>query len=291
MSELNNYLDEPFNDSPELLALYKRAKQKSTQNNNSANDAQSSAAVGQTSLQQLSYEERVDERLQNNAKKESEKKRSKRSKKQSSPEKPMTLMRKVLQIVSDIVFVVVCIALVGGSALFAVSKDPNKSYFGYRTYNVLTASMTPRSDGTSPQDGFRQGDVIIVKLCRPEDIREGDIITFNPSPNDPASTAYLTHRVVKVMDELGGKPGIYFVTRGDANNSDDPPIAGNALIGKKVASIPWVGGFLQKIQQHFVVSMIMIVAFFGCIFMLRWYFVKPKDDERSEPQKLNRCSL
>ena len=180
--------------------------------------------------------------------------------------------RKLLQLASDILFWVVCITLVAGSVLFSVSKDPRKSYFGYRTYSVKTESMTPRADGTSPPGGFRKGDMIIVKMCRPEEIKTGDIITFNPSVREEDNEMFLTHRVADIKTELGGKAGIFFVTRGDFNNSDDPPISSDMLIGKKVFGVPKAGAFLQKVRENFALALTTIISFFACIIMFRWYF-------------------
>jgi len=193
-------------------------------------------------------------------------------------DKPDTPAKKILRIASNVVFVLICVVLVGGSALFALNKDPNKSYFntGFRTYNVLTDSMRPRADGTSPPGGFIKGDTIVVKMCKPEEVVAGDIITFNPNPNEPESELYLTHRVVRVLDELGGKEGIFLVTKGDSNNSEDPPISGKSVVGKKVATIPKMGAVLQSVRNNFVVSIIIIVGTMCTIFMFQWYFAKPK---------------
>jgi len=194
--------------------------------------------------------------------------------------KPDTAAKKILRQVTNIFFWIICIALVGGSMLFVLNKDPNKNYFGFRAYNVLTNSMRPRADGTSPSGGFSKGDTIIVQMCMPELIQKGDIVTFNPNPNDPESTAFLTHRVVDILDELGGKQGLYFVTKGDANKSEDPPIAAKAIIGKKVAMVPKVGGLLQLVRKNLTVSIVTIVALFGTILMLQWYFAKPKENPK-----------
>lgn len=192
-------------------------------------------------------------------------------------EKPVTRTRKILNIVSGLVFALVCISLVVGSILFVSSNDPDKSYFGYRIYNVVTTSMTPKSDGSSPSGGFAKGAVIIVKLSNPEDIEVGDIITFNPTSGEENSMVYLTHRVVEIKDELDGNPGIYFVTQGDANDSTDPPISGSMMIGKKVFHIPYVGSALQWVRENFILVMIILASFFMSIIMLRWYFAKPKE--------------
>jgi len=203
-------------------------------------------------------------------------------------QKPDTPAKRALRFASNAVFWLVCVALVAGSVLFALNKDPNKSYFntGYRTYNVLTNSMRPKADGSSPPGGFVKGDTILVKMCKPEEVVAGDIITFNPNPNNPEAEAYLTHRVMDVLHELGGKEGIFFVTKGDANNSEDPPIAGASVIGKKVATVPKVGGVLLLVRQHFVVCILIIVGLMGSILMFQWYFAKPKEEELIEkPEK------
>ena len=184
--------------------------------------------------------------------------------------------KKFFRIFSNAVYWLVVISLVGGSILFAVSNDPKKAYFGYRFYSVLTESMTPKADGTSPPGGFNKGDIIIVKLCEAETIQEGDIITFNPNVNKPDAKAYLTHRVVEVLDGLEGYEGIFFRTRGDHNNADDPPINGGQLIGKKVLVIPKMGGILQSLRNNFILAIALVVCFFASIFMFKWYFAKPK---------------
>jgi len=189
---------------------------------------------------------------------------------------------KALRLLSDLLFWTICIALVAGSVLFAVSKDPKKHYLGFRTYSVKTESMTPRADGSSPPGGFRRGAMIFVKMCKPQDVKVGDIITFNPSTRDEDNTLFLTHRVVDIKTELGGKEGIYYVTRGDFNNSDDPPISSDMLIGKKVFHVPSVGSFLQRVREHFALALTTIICLFACIFMFKWYFAKPKAGDPEE---------
>ena len=203
--------------------------------------------------------------------------------KSSEKQKSKAGFQKILSVISNVILALVCITLVGGSLLFAFSKDPGKSYFGYRIYNVLTKSMTPKEDGSSPPGGFKEGAVIIVKMCKPEEIKTGDIITFNPSTYDAGGTTFLTHRVIEVKNELNGKEGVFFVTQGDYNNSPDPPISGSMMVGKKVLHIPSVGDALQWVRVNFIFAMIILVSFFASIFFFRWYFAKPdeKNNERA----------
>ena len=193
--------------------------------------------------------------------------------------------RKALSAVQNIFFWGFCIVLVVGSVLFAVSNDPKKSYLGYRTYSVKTESMTPKADGSSPPGGFCRGDMIIVKMVtNPAEIKVNDVITFNPSVKEEDNQLFLTHRVVNILTELGDKQGLWFVTKGDFNNSEDPPIPAGMLIGKKVLSIPKVGSFLQKVRENFALAIATIVCFFACIILFRWYFAKPKEKPVRAPE-------
>jgi signal peptidase I len=210
-------------------------------------------------------------------------KKEKKGKKgdESAPAKPQTPAGKLLHGVLNALYWVLCIAIVAGSAMFAFSKDPRKNYFGYRMYSVLTQSMVPQKGG--PPGGFHKGDMIIIKQVKPEDIKVNDIVTFNPRYNDEKAMVYLTHRVVKVLHEMGGVEGLYFQTKGDANPSADPPIMAEMVIGKKVGMVPMVGTILNLLKKNYFLTILMIISFFGCIFMLRWYFSKPQPKEGSSP--------
>ncbi|MDR1465921.1 MAG: signal peptidase I [Oscillospiraceae bacterium] len=145
------------------------------------------------------------------------------------------------------------------SALLSVSADPAKALFGHRAYVVLTRSMVPtvQPDGTTPKGGFYPGDLIIVRLSRPEDVKAGDVITFNPSfGKDSAISVVMTHRVAEIRN---GEDGRFFVTKGDHNFDLDPPIPAEALIGIKVAAIPKLGGIFQTAQTHMVLTVCFVV--------------------------------
>jgi signal peptidase I len=146
--------------------------------------------------------------------------------------------------------------------------------------------MVPKADGTSPPGGFSSGDLIIIKMCEPQDIKVGDIITFNPSPNDTENQMYLTHRVIEISKELGGKEGIFFTTQGDANNNPDPPFSGELLIGKKVGRIPGVGKLLQLLRENQILARVLIASFLGVIILLKWFFSESNQgtDENKQPK-------
>jgi signal peptidase I len=180
---------------------------------------------------------------------------------------PAARLRPAAAIAADVLLAALCLALVVGSVLFFLSHHPNRSLFGFRVYGVLTASMAPGPD--SPPGGFSAGDLILVRRAAPETITAGDIITFQTGPD---SEVFLTHRVMEVKTELDGRQGLWFVTRGDANNADDPPVAAELVFGRKVLALPKVGGLIQDARDHPVSATIFFLAAVGFVIALRASF-------------------
>lgn len=88
-------------------------------------------------------------------------------------------------------------------------------------------------DGISMNPTLRRGDVAIIdKKVIPEAIRVGDIVKFREGP------LQVVHRVVSIHSDGEGRS---FITRGDNNPRDDPPIRADELEGRVILSIPWVG--------------------------------------------------
>ena len=201
---------------------------------------------------------------------------------QSASAKPKSKTKKVVSIVFNVFFWCLIVAIIGSAAMFALSHNTQKSYFGYRLYSVKTPSMTPTAGETHPgtQAGFYEGDMILVKLVDPSTIKVGDIITYIPGTNP---NTYLSHRVVQVLDQLNDDPGLYFITKGDANPSNDPPVAAKVVVGKVVFSVRGVGAVLEFIQENLILSLICVVSLFGFVIMLRYYFSDPAKAKKQPP--------
>lgn len=100
------------------------------------------------------------------------------------------------------------------------------SVAGYQMYIVMSGSMSP---------AVKTGSLVIVKPMDPEEIRPKDIITFR---SEIESENITTHRVVEIDKNVE----LFFKTRGDANEVEDPmPVNANQVIGKVVYSIPYAG--------------------------------------------------
>lgn len=96
--------------------------------------------------------------------------------------------------------------------------------FGITSYTVLTGSMEP---------SVPVGSVVFAKAAEPAQLEAGDIIVFY----DGRSDIPVTHRIVENQSSEG-----QFITKGDANESDDiAPIPYPNLIGKVVLHLPFLG--------------------------------------------------
>jgi len=106
---------------------------------------------------------------------------------------------------------------------------------GYQMYIVLSGSMSPE---------FDTGSIAFVKETLPDQLVVGDIITFR---SQSGSDSLTTHRIVEVnRDE-----GLRFVTRGDANNVNDPNmVLAENVVGRVTGSIPYVGYVMSFVQTR-----------------------------------------
>lgn len=119
-------------------------------------------------------------------------------------------------------WVLMLAVIAAGVALIIVPKA-----VGGRPLTVLSGSMT----GT-----YDIGDVVIVKPVDTDDLRVGDVITFQPVSDDPNLT---THRIIALSF---GSEGKQFVTQGDANNAPDlSPVKPAQVKGEVWYSVPKVG--------------------------------------------------
>lgn len=96
---------------------------------------------------------------------------------------------------------------------------------------VLSGSMEPK---------IKAGDIIIAKKIDPEDIKEGDVVTYKLE-----NRVNVTHRVVEVFNN---HKNVSFKTKGDANNIEDSSLVpGDNVVGKLVLRIPKFGYFIDFI--------------------------------------------
>jgi signal peptidase len=90
---------------------------------------------------------------------------------------------------------------------------------------------------------FEAGSYIIVKEKPTEEIGVGDVISYYVSDGKTV----LTHRVVERTGEGGS---LSFITRGDANNTNDEnPVAPGQVLGTVVLPVNGLGTFLLTLRN------------------------------------------
>lgn len=181
---------------------------------------------------------------------------------------------KVFDIIFTVFIYLLSAAILVGAFLFSFSTTPDKSLFGIRYYTILTPSMTPT---------YEVGDMIFVKVCGPDEINVGDVITFNPSQD---SDAYLTHRVFEKLDNYQGTGVTCFRTKGDANGSEDSfLIDSDRVIGTVSFGIPKLGYAVRFLQMRWYLILPIVIMVVVFLYLLKRYFSMGKDDEEGEEEE------
>ena len=130
--------------------------------------------------------------------------------------------------------------------------------FGYGASVVLSGSMEP---------AIMTNELILVKA---EDSYEvGDVVVYQNG------NMLVAHRIVAMDEET-------VVTRGDANNTDDQPIALEQIKGRVFAHIPHVGTVVRVIKTPVAT----IALILGAVLLVELPFQKEKEKKEGELEKI-----
>ncbi|MCH7647017.1 MAG: signal peptidase I [Thaumarchaeota archaeon] len=139
---------------------------------------------------------------------------------------------------------------------------PFVAYYGNQVMVISSTSMLP---------ALHPNDLIIVEPATTNQIKEGDIITFESH----MEFGVVAHRAVDFHQENGE---ILIVRKGD--NIDDPDpwiVTDEDLIGKVIKVIPTMGILLVGPVRYLLVAVITITA----IFLLKESFESKSKTEKS----------
>lgn len=146
----------------------------------------------------------------------------------------------ITKIASNILFVllsfVVILCLYSFISLNILSNK-YVNFFSYTIFSIGSNSMAPE---------ITTNDLILVKLTK--DAKKGDIITFYEDDS------LVTHRVKS-------KTSNGYVTKGDANNSEDKIVSLNNVVGKTVKILPNYGVWYKVITTPKIIFLICITLF------------------------------
>ena len=160
--------------------------------------------------------------------------------------------------------VLILLALVIGVQLYhwysgSLCKDELPMPMGVGMSIVLSGSMEPT---------LQVNDLVIVH--RQDSYRTGDIVVFQ------TGSALVVHRIVS-MD------GDTVVTKGDAKDGADPPIATDAIKGRVAARSPGVGAAVRFLRTPLGIAAALIAAVVIAEFSFRRE--RRADDQQTEQLK------
>ena len=119
----------------------------------------------------------------------------------------------------------------------------NLSFFGIRTYRVVSGSMEPY---------LKVGNLILIK--KSSKYKVGDVITYK------IANEYVTHRIVSIDEDK-------IITKGDANNVEDPSISKKCVIGKLIYKFWFVGFINYLLLKPFTWILLFIIGLVITIFI------------------------
>lgn len=159
--------------------------------------------------------------------------------------------------------------------LSAKAKGEVPYFFGYAVMNIVSGSMG---------DTIPEGSYILIEKTDPSEIRKGDIICFYS--DDPAIRGYPnTHTVIE--DPIQGENGLEFVTKGDANPTQDTTTAkGEKLIGRHVTNLDFLTEFSVMLEEKGLMIITIVLPVLCAICMVGSIYVKMKrtPEEEAVPQ-------
>ncbi|WP_426246450.1 signal peptidase I [Nocardioides sp. LHG3406-4] len=118
---------------------------------------------------------------------------------------------------------------------------------GATPYTVLTGSMTPT---------YPPGTLVVAKPADPSELGVGVPITYQLDSGQPA---VVTHRIVQVQQNSDGE--MHYVTRGDANNANDPePVRPVQIRGRVWYALPYVGYLNSALNGSQHQALVLMVA-------------------------------
>lgn len=157
-------------------------------------------------------------------------------------------------VISVLLWIVILIAALYAFTTMATRDNQNvSSLLGYTPLVVKTNSMSPTFDA---------GDLIFIKKCDPDTLKEGDIICFHTIIDN--EYALNTHRIEKIDESNGVRS---YTTMGDNNNgiADRHIISNGDIVGKYTGHLKKAGkvmDFLSGSTGFLIVIVIPMLLFF-----------------------------
>ena len=135
------------------------------------------------------------------------------------------------------------------------------SLFGFRARAVVSGSMEPY---------IKTGGVVITAPCKLCNLSIGDDITYKTKQG-----VFVTHRIISIDTEKDK-----VITKGTANDIEDPAICSSQIKGKVLLSVPYLGYVVKALGMlpiRIALTALLLLGLFLLLFDIRKSGKRQKD--------------
>ena len=200
----------------------------------------------------------------------------------------LTTLKKILHFITTVLMYSICLIMIIVFLVFVVNfidkqynlKSGKNKKDLFSAYTIVSPSMVP---------AINVLDVVVnMRVNSPEDLKKGDIITFN-STDYRYSGVLVTHRIIDIEKTTSGE--YLFTTKGDNNNTQDSSRIGfDEIYGRVLFRIPKIGYiqyYLSSILGWVAIIIVPAVMIIGYDVYKLIKTLRSKDDNTKKIDKKN----
>lgn len=151
------------------------------------------------------------------------------------------------RIIKALLYIIIIPIILYNIALIYISianQNEIPEFLKVKTFIIVSGSMEPE---------LSEGDIIIVKKCEENDLKENDIISYRTGQSE------ITHRIVQI--ETTGK-GKRYITKGDNNIIvDNEPVKYENIEGKYIGKISYLGKVILFFNNKLLLIVLIILIY------------------------------
>ena len=179
---------------------------------------------------------------------------------------------KILNIIGNILYILLFIIVLLMLIVVILQRvtDNSVAIGGYRIFTVATGSMVPK---------YEVGDILIAKEIEASEIKVDDDIVYKGNTGS-FKDKVVTHRVISI-DEENGEYKI--VTKGIANEEEDPEITDSQVYGKVVYKVQTLS-FISRLISNIYIFYFFIFVPIAIIIFKQIRQIASSDEEEEEDE-------
>jgi len=191
--------------------------------------------------------------------------------------KPFSI-KKIIKIFGIVLLVFFMLLMLFTTLTVVIRDERQMSPWGVGVFVIASGSMEPE---------VPVGSVIVVTAVPVDTIKEKDVVSYL------VGREVITHRVVGIAESDGE---LTFTTRGDNNNTDDPPVGQDRVIGRVVFTIPGNNLLIRMFQNSTYIGPLVIsiggaLCIFGVISSIKKGKPSEKGNQSQEDEKTEEDTL